>query len=119
MFFFVFCFADTTDVQAVTVAQEEGANTSTIQCDFISGTDAIGCMVMLTNEGQETIYNLTRSGNLNCSILTLEHPLSYTGVEGFDVKADGSVGSLAIPGQFESNSQHQCVPFVMSPGIKL
>ena len=75
---------------------------------------------MLTNEGQETMYNLTRSENLNCSILTLEHPLPYTGVVvGFDIKADGSVGSLAIPGQFESNQQRQCAPFAMSPGIKI
>ena len=109
---------DTTDVQAVTVAQIQGANMSTIQCDFITGTDAIGCMVVLTNEGEETIYNLTRIGNMNCSILTLDHPLSYTGVVGFDIEGDGSVDSLAIPGKFESNPQHQCIPFVMSSGIK-
>ena len=103
----------------MTVAQIEGANMSTIQCDFITGTDAIGCMVVLTNEGEETIYNLTRIGNLNCSILTLDHSLSYTGVVGFDIEGDGSVDSLAIPGKFKSNSQHQCVPFVMSSGIKI
>jgi hypothetical protein len=41
--------ADTTDVQAVKVTLIEGANASTIQCEFITGSNAAGCMVVLYN----------------------------------------------------------------------
>ena len=90
----------------------EGINASTIQCEFITGSDATGCMVMLISENNEYQHNLTR-GNQSVAVLsvTLEHsPSCYTGVEAFDIESDGSVGSLAIPGQLRVDSQAPCTP---------
>ena len=86
----------------------EGINASTIRCEFITSSDATGCMVMLISENNEYQHNLTR-GNQSVAVLsvTLEHsPSCYTGVEAFDIKSYGSVRSLAIPGQLRVDSQH-------------
>jgi hypothetical protein len=92
----------------------QGTNVSTIQCDFISGSDATGCMVVLTSgNSQKAQYNLTRNQTSISEIvtITLEHPPScYTGVEAFDIESDGSVGSLAVPGQLMNNSSAPCIP---------
>jgi hypothetical protein len=110
--------ADTTDVQAVMVTLIEGANASIIQCEFITGSNAIGCMVVLT--GFVPYYvNLTRNPSTNSSTttVTLEHPPScYTGVEAFDIEFDGSVGSLAVPGQLATGQETPCAPIETSPG---
>ena len=108
-----FSHADTSDVQMVKVTLIEGANASTIQCEFITGSNATGCMVVLT--GIEAYHvNLTRnpSTNLTTSTVTLEHPPScYTRVEAFDIESDGLVGSLAVPGQLNIvHSQSTCIP---------
>lgn len=105
--------ADSTDVQGVTVTLIDGVNTSTILCDFITGSNAAGCMVVLTNEelGLEEYYNLTKSASANCSILTitLEHlPSQYNRVRAYDIECDGSIGSLAVPGQLVNYSQATC-----------
>ena len=90
----------------------KGINASTIQCEFITGSDATGCMVMLTSENsQETRYNLTRNWSTTSASLnvTLGHPPScYTGVMALDIESDGSVGSLPIPGQLIVHSQAPC-----------
>ena len=114
-----FFHADTTDVQVVAATQIEGVNT-TIQCEFITGSNATGCMVVLTNEeGQKVQYNLTRNQSTNLATLTvtLELPLScYDGVEAFDIESDGSVGSLTVPGQIINSSQAPCSPPEVSSG---
>ena len=97
----------------------EGTNASTIRCEFITGSDATGCMVMLISEnnGKEYQHNLIR-GNQSVAVLsvTLEHsPSCYTGVEAFDIESDGSVGSLAVSGQLRVDSQVPCTPPL--PGI--
>ena len=111
-------YADTTDVQVVKVTLNEGANVSTIQCEFLTGSNATGCMVVLT--GIEAYHiNLTRnpSTNLTTSTVILEHPPScYTGVEAFDIESDGSVGSLAVPGQLGGKVETPCAPIQISPG---
>ena len=107
-------YADTTDVQAVTATQIEGVNALTIKCEFITGSNATGCMVVLTGFEAYRV-NLTKNQNSNSTTLTvtLEHPQScYTGVEAFDIEADGSVGSLAVPGQLKlgTESETPCTP---------
>jgi hypothetical protein len=98
-------------------------NASSVQCDFISGSDAIGCMVVLTSGNrQKAQYNLTRNQSTNSATttVTLEHPPScYTGVEAFDIESDGSVGSLAVPGQLLNNSSTPCIPPLSSNRIIL
>ena len=95
-------------MQGVVATLFKGVNASTIQCKFISGSNASGCMVVLTSENRHRAqYELTRNQSATCAILsvTLEHPPScYTGVEAFDVESDGSVGSLAISGQLKVHS---------------
>ena len=111
--------ADTTDVQIVKATLIEGVNASTIQCGFIPGSDATGCMVVLTGFVPHHV-NLTRnpSTNLTTSTVTLEHlPSCYTGVEAFDIESDGSVGSLAVPGQLGGRLETPCIIAVeTSPG---
>ena len=103
--------ADTTDVQVVTATLFEGVNASIIQCEFIAGSTASGCMVVLTGFEANNI-NLTRDMNTNSAstTVTLEHPPPcYTGVEAFDIEFDGSVGSLAVPGQLGGRLETSCI----------
>ena len=104
--------ADTTDVQVVKVTLTEGENVSTIQCEFTTGSNATGCMVVLSGFVPYHV-NLTRNPSKNSATLTvtLEHPPScYTGVEAFDIESDGSVGSLAVPGQLGGRLETPCAP---------
>ena len=76
--------ADTTDVQVITAVLFDDENSTTIQCEFLLGSNAVGCMVVLTSENnQKEYYNLTRNPDMNCSnlVVNLEHP-HYQGVEG-------------------------------------
>ena len=88
-------------------ANTEGGNTATVQCNFTTGSNARGCMVVLTSlyHGEES-QNLTRNltTNLAMSTITLNYAQScYHGVEAFDVESDGTVGSLAVPGMLFRN----------------
>ena len=73
---------------------------------------------------KEYNLNLTRdniSTNAATTSVTLEHPPScYTGVEAFDVKSDGSVGSLAVPGQLKLGGRLEtpCTPLEGKAAIK-
>ena len=96
---------DTTDVQTVTANIEDGY-TMTVQCSFLTGSNARGCMVVLTSLYGEESQNLTRNitTNLAMSTITLNYVQScYHGVEAFDVESDGTVGSLAVPGMLFRN----------------
>ena len=102
----------------------EGVNESIIQCEFVTGSTARGCMVVLNVTGfREYSINLTRNIN-TCTnsantTITLEHPPSfYTGVEAFDIESDGSVGSLAVPGQLGGRLDTSCIVAVENlPGM--
>ena len=112
-------FADTTDVQRVVATLSNGTNASTLQCEFITGSDATGCMVVLTSEySQKVQYNLTRNTTISEVLsVTLEHsPSCYTGVEAFDIESDGSVGTLPVPGQLGGRLETPCTPVEVIPG---
>lgn len=68
-----------------------------VQCEFIPGSDAQGCMVVLVGESDNTTVNLTRVGNplTACGIETLS---SLDDVLGFDIESDGTIGTTQIPG---------------------
>ena len=105
--------ADTTDVQVIMATLIEGVNASIIQCEFVAGSNASGCMVVLTGF-EACIVNiyLTRNASTNSAttIITLEHPPScFAGVEAFDIESDGSVGSLAVPGQLRGRLETPCI----------
>ena len=96
---------DTTDVQrvSVTLSGQENVYSVTVQCEFIIGSNATGCRVVLKSiYGNETHAlmrnNLTYLATLNGVVL--EHPLScYKEVEAFDIEYDDTIGSIAVPGQ--------------------
>lgn len=93
---------DTTDVQMVKVMLVKGSQDAFIQCEFIMGSKAKGCMVVLTSDqGQET-YQLLRNTATNLATLrvTLRHVLSsYVQVQAFDLECNGQNGTLAVPGE--------------------
>ncbi len=110
--------ADTTDVQIVTATLMEGVNASIIQCEFVAGSTATGCMVVLTGFEAYNI-DLTRDISMNSAIttVTLERPPScYTGVEAFDIESDGSVGTLSVPGQLGGRLETPCATTETLPG---
>jgi hypothetical protein len=90
---------DTTDVQQVE-AKQIGSDIQ-VQCNFISGSDALGCMVVLVGDAINTTVNVTRCGTRSCSVLILNSKsLScYCEVFAFDIESDGSVGTLSISGE--------------------
>ena len=79
-----------------------------VRCEFITGSDAQGCSVVLV--GRSEIDNVTYTVRLNRSdtstnltelekLINATFPLScYRDVYGFDIESDGSIGTLAISG---------------------
>ena len=101
---------DTTDVQRVKALQFE--NVLMIQCDFISGSDARGCMVVLVGEAFNRTVNLTWCAT--CSSAIVSYQLScFREVLGFDIESDGSIGTLAIPEKLTRNCT--MAPHVLNP----
>ena len=96
-------YADTTDVQNITVVVISGDGVpgmTLVQCDFIPGSDAQGCMVVLVGESDNTTVNLTRSGTLltACTMQRLPNTTTIVNVFGYDIEFDGSVGTQQFPG---------------------
>ena len=110
---------DTTDVQKVQVSQKivTGDNTNEIVCDFMLGTKAQGCMVVLMGKFDNTTVNLTRKGESReaVSLHKLRYPLScYDEAFAWDIESDGSVGALSVPVTLLINnvsSQNTCLPY--------
>ena len=79
-------------------------NALVVQCDFITGSNAKGCMVVLVGE----FGNITRTINIinSCimKIINSTEPLSFREVFAYDIESDGSIGSLAVPGVIISNN---------------
>ena len=94
---------DTTDVQKVTATVS--AEAITVQCMFVNGSTARGCMVVLVGHSDNVTVNLTREG-LNCVMDSSEN---ITGVIAYDIESDGTVGTLAIFGEL-SNGTLTCLP---------
>ena len=109
-------YLDTTDVQEVRVAEVRGKQDSAlIHCDFILGTDALGCMVILVGEVTNTTVIVNRDDTTGVGVASTELPLPldcYHDVMAFDIEADGSNGTLAITGTLEreTDSRVKCVP---------
>ena len=99
---------DTTDVQAIRATATEVTNQIKINCDFIPGSEAEGCMVELkATEGLDnTTVNLTRNYNSSEAVgfFNLPFPLScYEQVYAFDIEVDGSIGIMPLPGEIDNN----------------
>ena len=71
-----------------------------VQCDFIPGSDAQGCIVILVGESHNTTLNLTRIGTLPtaCGSESFSMTASLKDVFGFDIESDGTIGTTQVPG---------------------
>ena len=106
---------DTTDVQKVTATVS--AEAITVQCLFVNGSTARGCMVVLVGQSYNVTVNLTRQGLCATGIFNDTHLLQnacITGVIGYDIESDGTVGTLAIFGEI-SNHTLTCLPSERTP----
>ena len=89
-------FVDTTDVQKVSAVVLDGQHSFIVECEFIPGSDAQGCLAILIGELDNVTVNLIRS--LSSKVEVANSPSSYFKVVAFDVEHDGSVATLSIPG---------------------
>ena len=89
-----------------------------VQCDFITGSDAQGCMVVLVGDFNETL-NLTRRENASDVSETYMFNSQYTiscfkTVLAYDIEKDGSIGLLAIHIELHKNvstlEMSKCTP---------
>ena len=110
---------DTTDVRRVRVQEMANTDTSTvmIQCEFITGSDARGCLVVLMGGLFNTTVMLTKgeSDRESVIIYMLSLPLTcYNDVFALDIESDESIGTLLVPGvivmNFNPNSTMMCSP---------
>ena len=105
---------DTTDVQSI-VVNELQADINVphvnIQCHFIASSNAQGCMVVLTGEDGSMTLNLLKRRNHSAvsAVFKANKSLScYHKVEAFDIESDGSVGTIAVPGNLQGTAMPQC-----------
>lgn len=97
----MYIILDTTDVQAIRTTATEINNQIELICDFVRGSDAYGCMVVLQAiDGLDNAtVNITRTDNSSQAVVfyTLQYPLScYDQVYAFDIEVDGSIGTVPL-----------------------
>ena len=104
--------------------KEDSSQDASIQCEFIVGSKATGCMVVLTREQGQEEYRLTRNAITNSAILrvTLRHVVSsYVDIEAFDVEFDGLIGSVAVPGMLRkldlTAGKYNFITYIAGHGI--
>ena len=79
-------------------------NTFKVECDFIIGSKAKGCFVVLGGKRDNITFTVYR--NNPCSIFQysfnmtnkLEDYQDHDEVFGYDIETDGTVGTLRVPG---------------------
>ena len=80
-----------------------------MQCDFIPGSEAQGCVVILVGELGNTTMNLTRSDTVAVDFINVTCPsINYVQVIGHDIESDHSIGSLAVHGKLLFNNSRLC-----------
>ena len=82
-----------------------------VNCYFINGSDAQGCLVIfISNFGQ--VNNQTARLDSNSTVweeFNLDHPVScYDQVLGFDIEAGGNVSDLAVMANISRKLTTQC-----------
>ena len=95
-------------MQIVRALPLEEDNAVMLQCVFVTGSDATGCLVVLqlVGEADNTIVNLMREG-MHMYVMKVENLTKSSAciseIFGYDVKSNGSVGTLPIPGELSWN----------------
>lgn len=77
------------------------------QCDFMAGSSALGCMVVLVGKHDNVTLRLTRLHGQSAlgAIPVVNQPSDdYHGIVAFDIESDGSVGALAIRGHVNTST---------------
>ena len=100
----------------------ETINQVRVQCDFIRGSDAGGCVVVLVaiEDFDNITVNLIRESNgiVAVGFYELPHPLfCYHQAYALDIEADGSTGTLRVSGRLDHTSIHtagSCLQMDMS-----
>lgn len=88
------------------------------QCEFITGSDAQGCMIILVSEHKNITTNLTRDSSFTTITVrfnTFQRLLCNPKVFGYDIESDGSIGSLAVPGIISVNLSQNLTDYVCMP----
>ena len=95
-----------------------------VQCKFLSGSNAQACLVVLVSDTENTTVILTRDADkVEMYVRVTYSPSRYKKVVAYDIKHDGSVGNLAIPGVLinkiiNSNAKVVCSPRdTTNPGL--
>ena len=88
----------TTDVQYVTAIPVEIDNTVVVQCYFITGSNAQGCMVVLVGEFENITQTLNITNSCKMEIFNSTDPITFHEVFAYDIESEGSIGTLAVPG---------------------
>ena len=92
----------------------------------MTGSNALGCMVVLVSVYHNATVKLTRqnsSNNVEKSVIVTYPPSCYTKVFGYDIENNGDIGNLAVPGELNkiaslnSNSIAECSPEVATAGV--
>ena len=99
---------DTTDIQMISAVPLSDTNKFMLQCNFAIGSDARGCMVIIISGCGNMTKNLTRLNNRLHIMITLTLNVSqalncFTGLFGYDIESDGSVGTLSVLGEIAIN----------------
>ena len=101
-------------MQGVTVEAIETGNSFVVWCDFISGSEAHGCLVVVLGVHDNITVEVKRGSSL---VLNFSTPLScYRDVLAFDIERDGSVGAQAVPGRVVGKLKHDSVKCSTRPG---
>ena len=85
------------------VPEDLDSDVAVVQCTFIAKSDAQGCMVIVFSENNSMALNLTRNMNLSCAEINLLNE-SIQMAYGYDIEADGSIGTLSVSGVIETKS---------------
>lgn len=82
-------------MQNVSICQVEG-NTFTIQCSYLSGSDANGCFYILVSgvDGMENVTGRIERGNSGEE--TLAESPGVIELLAFDWEADGTIGDINV-----------------------
>ena len=86
-----------------------------LQCIFVTGSDASGCLVMLylVGDAENITVKLAKEGKHICAMKVVNLTNSSTNINeilGFDIESNGSIGTLPIPGELNmwNVSQTNC-----------
>ncbi len=97
----------TTDVERVSLCLEENT-TYSIQCSYISGSNARGCVFILVG-GVEGVANITGIINRTSSEgVRIEVPniSNYRKMLAFDLESDNTTGTLPVRGSIKTSFFH-------------